>query len=268
MRSKFAEREYLFAPPREFAVYNPSDAEVVLAFDGETKIIPPNKNVVQVTSDKFAAHSCIDTDGNLVPGTLVIKDVPGPRGMCDGGRIGEWSAAECIRTCLGLDPTTGEGSSLWYKKGISIISTRPSPDEVEEVRADSNIRYSAWLIDWAKQVREEVEVRATRHRAVGLTYTMTPKEHMELAKADAILAAAEVKMRSDAMEAMGLPSAKEEDELDAFVSAKAKELASKKATTEVEREALAQILVNDAEFAKILRKAWWDKKKGKTPAAV
>lgn len=267
MRS-FAERDFLLSPPREFAVFNPTDADVILSYDGETKIIPAAGKVTKPTEDKYGVHSCIDLEGNLIPGTLVIKDVPGPRGMCDGGRFAEWSAAECIRTCLGLDPTTGEGNSLFYKKGISIISSRPTADEVEAVRADSMIRYSAWLIDWAKQVREEVEIRATKHRAVGLTYTMTPKEHMELAKADAVLEAAQEKMRADARESMGLGAAPQEDEFESLLNAKAAELASKKASTTAEREALAQMLANDPEFAKILRKAWWDKKKAKPVGAV
>lgn len=253
----------LFSPPREFAIYNPSEAPVEFGYDGEQRTIPGRDTVIQPDPrDPLRCHSCIDTDGRLVPGTLVLRDVFSPKGLADGGRTEMWSAAAAIRERLGLNPNTGAGSGSYHEKGISLISTRPSPDEVASVKADANARHEQFLIKWAAHLQEDIATRGQAHKAVGMNYVMTPTQHMELAKAEAILKVAEQKYRDEALKSVGLvPENDSTGELDSFVLAKAQELAAKHKDDEQEKAALARALAADPAFHKMLHKEFWDEKK-------
>lgn len=143
-------------PIREFVVHNATDEQVVITYDAETRWIPPiNKVVMPHPKAEDACHSAQDSNGNWIPGTLVLKDVYSQK---DLGEFGEsrslWSAANAIKHCLGIDVRTGHADSDYAKRGLSILPPNPEPELVDAVREDGRARYEEWRI---KQARETVE---------------------------------------------------------------------------------------------------------------
>lgn len=141
-------------PVREFTLFNATDDPVVVMYDGETRAIPP-VNVVIYPHPKFddVCHSAKDSEGNWIPGTLVLRDVYDTKEM---GEFGEnrslWSAANAIKHSLGIDVRTGQATGDYAKRGLSVLPLNPEPELVQAVRADGRARYEEWRLREAHDV--------------------------------------------------------------------------------------------------------------------
>lgn len=172
----------LFTPQREFILHNATDDPIILAYDGDSKEVPPFDKVV-LPHPKYPDVSCSarDADGDFIPGTLVIRDVVENRhANADDGitnaRGDRWDAAAAIRHCLGIDPTTREANSMWYKRGISLLPANPTKDVVRQVASEGRARFEEFRLANDRETVNGYHERASKHRALGLHPQPPPAE--------------------------------------------------------------------------------------------
>lgn len=169
--------------PREFLVLNPTDEAIACGYDGESFTVPANDQVLMPNPKApEMPHSGVDSLGNLIPGSLVVKDKIGPRAMCDGGRGDGWSAAQALTHCLGLDPKTGGATGPFADKGLSLLPMNPDPQLVDATRTAGRARYEVFLLAWAREHVNGYNERQAKHRSLGLYPEPLPQSY-ERAKA-------------------------------------------------------------------------------------
>jgi len=169
--------------PREFLVLNPTDESIACGYDGENFVVPACDEVLHPDpKNPDVPHSGFSSLGQLIPGTLVVKDKIGPRAMCDGGRGDGWSAAQALTHCLGLDPKTGTSTGPYAKKGLSLLPMNPDPQLVEATRSAGRERYDIFMLAWAREHVNGYNERQAKHRSLGLYPEPLPQSY-ERAKA-------------------------------------------------------------------------------------
>lgn len=144
-------------PVREFVIHNSTDEEVVITYDAETRWIPAVTKIVyphpKYPNDPSVCCSGKDSEGNWIPGTLVLKDMYADKEM---GEFGEtrnlWSAANAIKHALGIDVRTGAADSDYAKRGLSVLPLNPEPELVQAVLADGRARYEDWRIAQSREI--------------------------------------------------------------------------------------------------------------------
>lgn len=142
----------------KYVVFNGGDRNkpVDLSYSGENFTVPKANEVVE---DKGNGRFCSakDSEGNYIPGTLVIHDIDTPRVWYDrqGNDVGaqraemmklatQWSAVGCLKHCLGLDPVNGTANSLLTARGVTILPYNPDPEFVKMVREGCEKLYRDW----------------------------------------------------------------------------------------------------------------------------
>jgi hypothetical protein len=230
--------------PRQYMILNSTDEPIQMAYDGETFTVPAGYDVVPQDSDHPSApYSGKDSEGRYIPGSLILSDIHEQRWVTDAGvRPAVWSAMDAIKHCLGIDMKTREANSEYAKKGVSVISTGASPEDVARVRAQGEARYRTWQITWARATVNGYQERAAKWRSIGLQPEPPGPEYDK-----AVYVMEQARRTRQGLE---LDS---EAALNDMLDAKIRELASAKATPGVDVKALADALRGDPEFMKMLR---------------
>ena len=176
--------------PREYVVVNSADEPIEIAYAAMTRAVPP----VSVANPPDAEHphafsSYVDSEGNVVPGTLVVKDIYTPEGKL------EWDAQEAIKHSLGIDPRSGTAESPSYRKGLTILGGNFTEEELHNARRKGRDRYEHWRIEAAKAVVESYDGRNEKRKQLGMNEISGGLDYM---KAATILQVAAEKERAAA----------------------------------------------------------------------
>lgn len=239
-------------PVREFIVLNATDERVEIAYSGETRYVPPN-HVILGDGEPF--QSAKDSEGNYIPGTLVIED------MFEQKELGEmadlkihWSAAEAIKHSLGINVRTGEATGHTAKKGVSVLPPKPTPELVDKIRSEGRARYEDWMVDSAKNLVDSYDAKNEARQRVGMNAVPPGKDYE---RAFAILNAHRKRQQTQAEGDLGLQPT---DDFEADLAAA---IMAKLGGVEEDKEALVARLMNDKEFVKALKQKYAVRKKRK-----
>lgn len=172
----------LLAPAQEFLVHNAGDNEIIGRFDAQQVAIPPISKVIfpdPKNPDKF--HSGKDTEGNWIPGSLVVRDIIGER-VCSGHVAQRWEAAAAIRHILGVDPTAKTMSGPYWEAGISILPLHPTPELVEQVAVEGRKRYEVFQLEQDRNLVAAYNEAAAKIRQFGLIPQSPPARYYQATK--------------------------------------------------------------------------------------
>lgn len=252
--------QYLFDTPREFLVLNATDQPTVLAYDGETFVIPANHEIAKPRTDRpNYPHSGKNSLGEWIPGSLLVRDMTEVRGCPDddiGNARGIWNAQNALKHCLGIDPVSKQATSKVAKKGVSLLPLSPAPELVDRVRAEARERWKVFRVEQAQQIMSDATELANARRKFGKDAPLPTQEEEEAA----MILAQERKARQariDSLMGSAEPELPEvdEDELVAIARLAAEKAASKAAGEQpgVNRDELVEILMGDPKFNEAIR---------------
>lgn len=156
-----------FAPPQSYAVHNATDEVIVLRYDGEERYLPPFSKVAEKVAGRMDGP-VVDSHGKARPGTLCIYDVPGERGICDGGRPPYWSARDAIKHALGIDTKRGIAVGPAAEKGISFIPVGCPDDQFAKIAREGRARYMLWMEKHATEVVSAYDERNNNRVKAGM----------------------------------------------------------------------------------------------------
>lgn len=253
---------------REYLLISGADETVTIAFDGMEYVIP-DQNTIKFPHPKFAdvPFSGKDSLGEWIPGSLVLSDLEGQRGMCDGRNDGGvWQAGSAIVAALGIDRQSGVASGPTFKKGISLLPMNPTPDQIALTREEAQERYLSWKIDWANQFLKYIEDRSAKRQSLGLsTLGVGPDELRERNLANKILAKAGALLTPPPS-----PVQEEEISMEGFAEQVAKELATAQVVKapELDLDALVKNLMSNGAFREAARKNYRIRKNRKRNGEV
>lgn len=155
-------------PPQEFCVHNATDSPVEMRYDGETRVVPSFTMVVkQDPRYPEMCHSLRDENGEYIKGTLLVKDVLRERSIPDGVDDGRWSAAACIKHCLGIDVRSKMAYGTLALKGLSFIPAGATKADVARIADAGRKRYVLWYEDNAAQIVAAFEERNASRQKLG-----------------------------------------------------------------------------------------------------
>lgn len=264
--------DYIFDSPREFLVLNASDEPAVMAYDGETPTIPAKDKVTY--PDPKAPHrefSGKDSEGNWIPGSLLLRDKMGERACADiepgqlNPRGSYWSASECIKHALGINPVSRQAEGLLSKRGVGILPLNPSPETVQKLReqlADSNVDF---MLQWAKDTLQAYMMKHNTWQAKGMQPLPPGKDYY---KAKQIVDAYNKKMASAAgVDADGYLNDAEStsDEIMALAKELAEDAAEKMldGTPDADLQALVSKLMGNKKFQNLVKETHDIRKRAK-----
>lgn len=207
-------------------------------------------------------------NGQPIPGTLVLGDgwTLNAEGHVPQGGPPNWLASEAIRNILGIDAETGEAIGDYARAGISFLPENPSPELVAQVAEDGRRRYVESMRGWARETIAGYESAHEKAKMAGVDAKPFGRDYAE---AVSILKQEDADNRGQ----VSVPVAPEADvdgdvEFLVFAKAKALELANKGAKNmDVNREALAEELLQDEGVMTYLRKNYRISKIGETKPA-
>lgn len=240
----------LFQQTREFLIINAGNEPIWLRYDGEEIPVPSATNVVS----QGRWMSGRDSEGNLIPGTVILRDIYGPRGCPDdttgNARGPMWDAGACIVHCLGIDPITRATTGKLADKGVGMLPLKPTPEIVEKTRAELVAKYKVFKRAWAKDVIEAYQTRANKHQAMGMSAGLPEEDYYEARK---LTKEAEIE-HEQKLKAMGLNDDLGIDTSDALLEA-ARNLAKSvaKDTPNVNIPDLVDRILKDKEIMRELR---------------
>ena len=249
-----------FQPKREqYALHNAGPDPVSVEWAGVSFTIPGCNEIHE------ARPACYDT-GEAIPGTLLIQDSHSVQ--VDGSIPNEadpwnWKAQTVIKNVLGIDPASGRAIGSFARKGVSFVPQPITHESLTAIAGDGQRRYFEFMVAWADhQVSAHAEAVDRANRA-GVSSRPPGKDYH---RAVSILERhkAEVDKRygpqHDAIEDLA-----EEDDLEFTMFAKARlmALAEKAAAThKVDKQKLAEEMMEDPEVLKNLRKKYRIRQKG------
>lgn len=154
-------------PPQSYSVHNATDEPMRIRCDGEERLIPPFAQIAEKIGDR-ADGPMLDSKGKPRPGTLIIFDVPGERGLCDGGRPPYWSARDAIKHALGIDTRTGVAVGTAAEKGVSFVPAGCTDAQFAEIARNGRVRYMKWLEKHATDVVSAYDERNNNRVKAGM----------------------------------------------------------------------------------------------------
>ena len=261
----------LFNAPREFLVLNPTDRVITLAYDGETFQIPSNDQVLKPVANALKPYSGKNSNGEYIPGSLLLRDISGERGCPDNGNRGDyWSAEKCLVHCLRIDKVSKQPSGPMFDMGIAILPLSPAPELVERVREAGREKWKIFRVAQAQQTMADAEEAAQSRIKKGLQAPILGREHEEAAMIIAEARKAQQKKIAELMgtSGEGAVEGSSDEDLTSFAR-----LAAEKAARQVEgeqpgvdRDALVDILMADPKFKDAI-KAKYKMRKLRAPVA-
>lgn len=233
-------------PPKDFIVINPCDEwQQIISSPVEFSVPPRDVAVTKATHNGGDAFSAVDSDGDPVPGTLVITDV-----WSDGVLI--WNASVGLRTALGVSPS-GEYKTGLGLKGLAVLPSGATREEIEEVRAQGVERLNASRVQSARDtVAAHDEKNEIRRR---LNMPLLPGDD-EYVKASLLLNRLTASHASEVEERID-PLADDDDGLMRFAREKARQVAEKIPETNV--DVVASEILKDADALKLIKKQYRSK---------
>lgn len=163
------------AIPREYVLYNPTDDDIEIQWDGETRIIP-NKDRVSARSEYWGP--AFDSEGYEIAGSLVLRDIFQTDSVF-GSEVMIWSAANCIKNVLGIDVKTGVATGLYAKRGLSLLPSNPDRELVNKTAAAGRRRYEEWRLVDARTLINAFDERNVNRQRVGMPAVPPPPEYNE-----------------------------------------------------------------------------------------
>lgn len=274
------------APVMEFVLHNATDEPVAIMYDGETRIVPPINAVTQ-PHPKFedVCYSAKDSEGNWIPGTLVVRDVVRDTVL---GEFGEkrnfWSAASAIKHSLQIDVKRGTAEGPYAKRGLSVLPANPTPATVAKVAAAGRARYEEWIVDQARATVEQYNDRNSALRAAGhapiplgrdydrAAALLNARQNKEISRAQATLGVAETLAQQAESAALEEEKSRaEEAEVEDYLEKKIQELAQEaSAPREMTPDELVARITADKKAMELLKEKYKVRKLrgNKKPEAV
>ena len=243
--------------PQSYAVHNAGYEAVSVRFAGLAFTVPP--------VDAFSHNPAKFADGAPIPGTISLSDAytfDANGNIPPQGGTPNWFAAEAVKHMLGID-SQGTATSPYSKRGLSVLPDNPSRELVEEVRAAGELRYQAFLVDWAQYTVMAWNDQAERSRRVGVP-ALPPGP--DFYKASVIIEKANEEMKKK----LGYSNKKAElenldDDLDfqAYAMAEALSLSKKiAAEKQIDAAELAEKMIEDPRIRMQLQKKYRIRKVG------
>lgn len=155
-------------PPRSYVVHNATDGRVEVQWNSVAFTLPPFDVVIEDTKENTTRHSAKDATGAYIPGTLVLSDQYRAADPWLGGQELLWSASEAIKSALGIDTNTGEASSVLAAKGVSLLPVEAPPELVKQVTEAGRKRYEEFRIVEAEQVVNAHEAANMTRKGMGM----------------------------------------------------------------------------------------------------
>lgn len=249
-------------PVREFTLHNATDEDVVLMYQGETRIVPAS-NKIAYPHPKFddVCHSAKDSEGNWIPGTLVLRDVV--QHHYNGMEASVWSAANAIKHALEIDVTSGAATGKYAARGLSLLPPNPSPELVKSVAEDGYNRFRSWRVQWATEVMRTYDDRIAALKASGHGSIPVGADYR---RAKAVLDASEQALVESFKEDRETYAAVVQEEVsssDEDIAKKLQEILSKSVGDgpAKSKEQLVNEIINDKEAMKLLREKFKMRKK-------
>lgn len=229
--------------PKRFTLHSVRPDSYTIRWAGVQWTMPPG--------DTVSENSAKDADGDPIPGTYVLEDSwsAGPDGTFpDRESPPNWSAFMAIKNILAVD-SAGNIGGVHAQAGISYLPENPSKEMVEAIVSDGKKRYEDGLVIWADHVVQGYAELVNKCRQAN---TAAPPPGEDYKKALHILRKHERKVE----EAVSVAGPEDDSEMEFMVFAKAKamELAAKQTRPGIDKEKLAEELVNDQDFLNMLRK--------------
>lgn len=188
----------LVAEPRKYVLHNASAGTIELQYEGETRWIPPYNVVV--------AGSAVSEEGKPIPGTLTIADIILSSGV--GGEVFHWNAANAVKHWLGVDDSGKLATSLYAKRGLSLLPANPSKSQVAAVNKDGATRAKTFVLAAARQEVAAYDQLNFARRAQGAS-PLPPTEGYEQAIAVLTAYSKEAEERAKAVLNVQLPEVQE-----------------------------------------------------------
>jgi hypothetical protein len=155
-------------PPRSYVVHNATDDRVEVQWNSVAFTLPPSDVVIADSPENSTRHSAKDSTGTYIPGTLVLSDQYRQADPWLGGQELLWSASEAIKSALGIDTNTGEANSVLAAKGLSLLPVDPAPELVKQVTDSGRKRYEEFRIVEAEQVVNAHEAANMTRKQLGM----------------------------------------------------------------------------------------------------
>lgn len=255
------------AERKSYVLHNAKKRPSEVMFSGNLFTIPA-VNVI-------GPYAETDADGDKIPGTRVVEDIY--------DWIPEWEeevltldATKTVRHVLGIarssDGKVAEATSRYALGGLSLLPRHPTKALWHGVAEGGAGRAFLIEVDNAQTLIQSIDEKNAKRKAAGMEPVHGGREYNQ---AVALLAEYAKLTQSEAREitaphedARALEDGFEELELDAFVKAKAMELASKAAEGRaVDKVALATELLNDPAVRVKLQKLFKINRRGHMPAS-
>jgi hypothetical protein len=260
--------DYLFSDPRSFLLISGKAKKTTLSYDGETFTVPEHDQIVmpnpKAPEKPFSGK---DSEGNWIPGSLVLRDIPGVRGCPDditGSIRGAfWNASEAIVHCLGINPQTREATSTYAESGIGVLGMSPTPEMVAQAKAELIEKWKQFRIKLANQTVNDTLEMAQARKKFGLTEGIPDKEYEEAVMVlEVEREARKAKLRGlglptieDQLQSQGAGADHEDEDDDSALLAAAQRVAAKMKASdaELDYDKLVDMLLDDPKFDKALK---------------
>ena len=243
------------AQRRSYVIVNGNPETIPAMYAAHTYKVPGLHDVREPNGQADDVHSLV-MDGELVPGTLVFRDLYKEE---MGNRRLILDAAQAVRTILGIDQSTGRANSRVYDKGLTLLpSSVTTREELEEVREAAKKRALKWRIDQAREIVKAVDDRNFKLERQGLPVMPGGPEYrsalmllkteaeQEQALSNAILGIEPVAAPAPR------PTDTETDEILEFIKSKIEAAAPEKTTDE--KSVLVEKILRDPEALKMMDK--------------
>lgn len=240
--------------PNSFILHNSSPERVDLRWGGVQFTIPSVSDV--------GPKAALDSDGDPIPGTLVLQDglVPDKEGVVPPlGSQPNWLAFEAVRNVLGVDTVTKEATGALARAGVSFLPNTPTKDLVATVRADGKRRWDEHRLEWAQYTVSAYEARVQASKMAGVQPAPPDRDY---ATALAVMRRQEAVIKAQLGD-QTQASDDEEMEFAAFAKAKAMEMAEKaSAGMAIDKVKLAEELLLDPTVRANLGRKYQIRKRG------
>lgn len=253
--------DQMFSQPREFLLLSASPTSTQLCYDAEIFTVPSRGELVMPNPDRpFKPHSGKDSEGNWIPGSLLVKDIPGQRGCPDEPkdtfyRPPFWSASAAIMHCLGIDARTKQPTSSYSENGIGLLGLNPTPELVASMRKELHEKGRKFRLKNADEVIATYKAQANKLKQAGLEPGIPGEDYDEAL----LVRAEEKKAREERLEALGISDPLKEDSAEEpGLLELARQVAQSMAKEQpsVDMDELVKILMQKPEFKKALKQEY------------